>query len=198
MISKISESITNKLLVKYNIDNNDFDIYTYGVFMFISFLYYVILSCILGIVFNCLFESLLFSLSFQLVRKYAGGYHAKTEKFCLILTSSSCVMSTVMIKLFQITGIGTLVFILTLGFVIFSCVMVPIDTPENPLAEVEVMHYRKISIIIILVLFLIVICSFLLQIEKIFAPCCISLILEGILLVAGKIQKIRVGNTGNS
>lgn len=198
MISKISESLTNKILLKYNIDYKDYDIYVYSMFMLLSFLYFVVLSCAFGFIFDCFLESLIFSFSFQIIRKYAGGYHAKTERVCMLLTSFSCVVSILIIKLIQYFMLNDYILILTIFSVCLSCAIVPLDTPENPLSKNEFRCFRKISITINLVMFLIVIFSFLFEIEIVFTPCCMSLILEGVLLIAGKAKKIRMGKCGET
>lgn len=189
MISKLSKIITNKLIQKYSIDEEDYDVYVYSIFMILSFLFFVILSCSLGVMLNCFSESLFFSLSFQLLRKYAGGYHAKTEKLCIVLTSFSSFISIVLMRLILYFEIYNHALILSIVFVGIMCVLVPIDTPENPLSKEEERYFRKISIFIILVMFLILIISFLLKIERIFVACCMSLVLEGVLLLAGKLKK---------
>lgn len=193
MISKISESITNKLILKYNIDDKDYEVYVYSMFMMLSFLYFVVFSCAFGFLFDCFLESLIFGFSFQIIRKYAGGYHAKTERLCMLLTSFSCVASIIIIKLIQYFVLYDYILILTFLSVCLSCAIVPLDTPENPLSKNEFRCFRKISITINLVMFLIVIFSFLFEIERVFTPCCMSLILESVLLLAGKAEKIRMG-----
>lgn len=192
MISKISESITNKLILKHHIDDKDYDIYVYSIFMLLSFLCFVLLSCAFGFLFNCFFESLIFGLSFQFIRKYGGGYHAKTERLCMFLTAFSCVVSIIIIKLIQFFMLDNYILILTIFSVCVSCAIVPLATPENPLSENEFRCFRKISRTINIVMLFIVVFSFLLEIERVFAPCCMSLILESILLVAGKVKKIRM------
>ncbi len=188
MISKLSKIITNKLILKYNIDNEDADVYAYSIFMVLSFLFFVVLSCSLGIALNCFFESLVFSISFQLLRKYAGGYHARTEKMCIILTSVSSFASIILMRLAQSIELYNVALILSVFLGVVICVLAPIDTPENPLSKDEMIYFRKISVCIVLVIFLILIISFVLKIEKIFVACCMSFVLEGILLLAGKLK----------
>ena len=84
MIGKLSVLLAKKLVKNGNIQENEQEMYVYGFFMFLSHMFYLFVACIFGIVFNCFIESVIFYVLFQSIRRYAGGYHAKTETKCEI------------------------------------------------------------------------------------------------------------------
>ena len=72
---------------------------------------------------------------------------------------------------------------------IFIAVLSPLDTPEKPLSEKEFRYFRKISWIILFVLTTAIVISYFVGFSVVFVSCSMSLILESILLIAGKIKK---------
>ena len=79
MINNLSTRITNKLLAKGNIAEDERELYIYGLFMLLSHLMYLVLTIVFGLIFKCFLESVIFYIAFQFIRRYAGGYHAETE-----------------------------------------------------------------------------------------------------------------------
>lgn len=190
MINNLSALLTDKLLAKGSITEDERELYIYGFFMLLSHIMYFVLACIFGILFKCFIESIIFYVAFQFIRRYAGGYHAATETRCEILSTLSIIASIGIIKLSKIYDFKTTLLIITLISMVIIFIFCPLDTPEKPLTEKEFKYFRKISWIILLVISIAIIVSYFFKFNLLFAPCCISLILESILLIAGKIKKI--------
>lgn len=190
MINNLSALLTDKLLAKGSITEDERELYIYGFFMLLSYIMYFVLACIFGILFKCFIESIIFYIAFQFIRRYAGGYHAATETRCEILSTLSIIASIGIIKLSKIYDFKTILLIITLISVVIIFILCPLDTPEKPLTEKEFKYFRKISWIILLVISIAIIVSYFFKFDLLFAPCCISLILESILIIAGKIKKI--------
>lgn len=190
MINNLSALLTDKLLAKGSITEDERELYIYGFFMLLSHIMYFVLACIFGILFKCFIESIIFYIAFQFIRRYAGGYHAATETRCEILSTLSIIASIGIIKLSKIYDFKTTLLIITLISMVIIFILCPLDTPEKPLTEKEFKYFRKISWIILLVISIAIIVSYFFKFNLLFAPCCISLILESILLISGKIKKI--------
>lgn len=189
MINKLSTLIADRLLSNGTITDEDYELYIYGLFVLISHLIYLILICIFGIVFKCLIGSIIFYIAFQFIRRYAGGYHAATETRCEIFSTLSILGSLGIVKIAQAYDIQIVIGILAIISAICIFILCPLDTPEKPLSEKEFKYFRKISWIILCIICLLAIVSFIFKLKLAFAPLCMSLILESILLIAGKIQK---------
>lgn len=190
MINNLSTRLTDKLLSKGSITEDERELYIYGLFMLISQLMYLVLACIFGLLFECFIESIVFYIAFQFIRRYAGGYHAATETRCEILSTLSIVASIGIIKLSKIYDFKTILLFITLMSMVLIFFLCPLDTPEKPLSEKEFKCFRKISWIILLVISSIIIVSYFFKFNILFTPCCVSLILESVLLVAGKIKRV--------
>ena len=151
---------------------------------------FLIFASIFGAMFDVLLQGIIFFFGFFSIRQFAGGYHAATETRCEILSTLSIAASIGIIKLSKIYNFKTiLLFITVVSMVLIFC-FCPLDTPEKPLSEKEFKYFRKISWIILLVISSIIIVSYFFKFSILFTPCCVSLILESILLVAGKIKRV--------
>lgn len=194
MISKLSTRLTEKLLSNGTISNEDKELYIYGLFMLLSQLMFFIIACIFGLILECLFESIIFYIAFMLIRRYAGGYHALTETRCEIFSTLSILASIVAIKLSKIYDFQTVLLLITILSAVCIFVFCPLDTPEKPLSDKEFKYFRKVSWIILFVIIAAIIVSYVFKFQIVTVPCCLSLILESILLVAGKIKRVSQKN----
>lgn len=190
MINNLSIRLTDKLLSKGNITEDERELYIYGLFILISQLMYLVLACIFGLLFKCFVESIIFYIAFQFIRRYAGGYHASTETRCEILSTLSILACIVIIRLSKTYDIQTVLLLISAVSAVCIFSFCPLDTPEKPLSEKEFKYFRRISWLILLVIVFAVAVSYAFKFQVIIIPCCLSLILESILLIAGKIKKI--------
>lgn len=190
MTSKLSSYLTEKLLSNGTISDEDKDLYIYGLFMLISHLIFFIIACIFGLILGCIFESIIFYIAFQFIRRYAGGYHASTETRCEIFSTLSILACIIIIKLSNTYDFQTVLLIITILSSVCIFVFSPLDTPEKPLSEKEFKYFRKISWIILLVISSVIIVSYFFKFNILYTPCCVGLILESILLIAGKIKRV--------
>lgn len=190
MINNLSTRLTDKLLAKGNIAEDERELYIYGLFMLLSHLMYLVLTIVFGLIFKCFLESIIFYIAFQFIRRYAGGYHAKTETRCEILSALSILCCIVLIKLSKVYDIRIALLSISLVFAVLIFILCPLDTPEKPLSDREYKYFRKISWIILSLIIAAIIVSFIFKFNVVFAPCCASLILEGVLIGTGKIKKV--------
>lgn len=198
MISSLSERIANGLLKQSNIKYDEQDLYQYGFFILLSQILYLIIACIIGVLLGTFFESIIFYIAFQFIRRYAGGYHASTEMRCEILSSLSILACVVVIRLSKTYDFQIALLVISAVSAVCIAVLCPLDTPEKPLSEKEFKYFRKISWLILSVISLVVAISYFVRLKWLqvfFAPCCLSLILESLLLTAGKVKKLTLNKS---
>lgn len=189
MISKLSKRVTQYMLTKGFIKDDEKDIYFYGYFMMISQVVLFIITCILGVILNCLFKAIIFYIVFQAIRKYAGGYHATTETRCEFISGFSMLFCLWCIKLLEENNTQLLILTITAIADVSIFSLCPLDTPEKPLTEKEKKYFRKKSRIILFVINLIIGIGWYFKINILIYPCCMSLILECLLLFLAKIKE---------
>ncbi len=191
MISKVSSKIVSVLASRSVINKDDAELYDYGFFILLSQLLYFIIALVTGIILKIIPQSVIFYLAFLLIRKYAGGYHASTETRCEIFSTLSIVGSITVVKLSEIYDFKIALLVISAVSAVCIFIFSPLDTPEKPLSQKEFNYFRKISWLILLAIIISITVSYILKLNFITAPCCMSLILESILLSAGKIKKLK-------
>lgn len=190
MIGKLSEYLAERLVAGGTIKEEDRELYVYGLFVLLSQLMFFIIACLFGLVLGCIPESIIFYIAFQFIRKYAGGYHAATETRCGIFSTLSILACIAVIRLSKTYDFQTVLLLVSAVSAVCIFVFCPLDTPEKPLSDKEFRYFRRISWIILLVIIIAAAVSYVFKFKMVLVPCCMSLILEGILISAGKAKKI--------
>lgn len=190
MISKLASKVVKKLIDNSAIADTEQELYVYGFFILISQILYFTLTTLFGILLDIVLESVIFYVAFQFIRRYAGGIHASSELKCEIATTTSIFLCLLCIKLCEINNIQMPILVLTIIAAVSIFVLCPLDTPEKPLTKEEYRYFRKISWLILLLIVLMISIGWHFKLEFIMYPCCMSLILESILLVLGKIKRL--------
>lgn len=190
MISKLSNKIVKCFVKQSNISDDEQELYQYGFFILFSQILYFIIALIIGILCEVILESIIFYIAFQFIRRYAGGYHASTETRCEIFSTLSILACIVAIKLSKTYDFQTVLLLITILSAVCIFVFCPLDTPEKPLSDKEFKYFRKVSWLILFVIATAIIVSYVFKFQMVTVPCCLSLILESILLAAGKIKRV--------
>lgn len=121
-------------------DTND-KIVSTGLKRLKSLLCDIAFSLLLGLLLGDLLAGLLFELSYSIVRIYAGGYHASTERICIWLTYISTLLCIVLIFYLPLIPIAMNI-LLGISIVVLF-VYSPIENANKPLNQREKGVYRK-------------------------------------------------------
>lgn len=195
MIGKLASKTAERFIKNPGINYDKIEVYQYGFFVLYSNIIFLLLTILLGAVLNVLSSSIVFFIAFFSIRQYAGGYHAATETRCEIMSTLSILACIVVIKLSKTYDFQTVLLIISAVSALCISVFCPLDTPEKPLSEKEFKYFRKMSWLILSMISLVAIISYFIDLKWLqifFVPCCLSLVLESILLVAGKVKKMTV------
>lgn len=155
MISQIANVTAAALCTKGKIGKEDMPLYTYGFYVLYSYVLYLAVVLALGAALHILLENLTFFACFTLLRSYAGGFHAKTERRCLQLSMFVLIVSAFALKQMRRASCVeaiTVCMLIGYGFILCLC---PVEAPEKCLTVDERKSYRRIALIAstILVLF---------------------------------------------
>lgn len=141
MISIISKKMTDRLLEREVITQEDYEIYLFGMHQLLVTLLDFLTCAVVGIVFGSLLQTTLFILAFMGIRVYAGGYHASTPLRCYLLTTAMVVVSVALLKyitwsMFMLGGL-----LLVASMIIL--ILAPVDTENKPVDDVEYVYFRR-------------------------------------------------------
>lgn len=189
MASWLAQRVVQRLLSAAVIDPDNAELYTYGFFLVISKTLFLGIAVILGALLGILGESLMFFFAFLFIRSYAGGIHAKRELSCVLLTTLSIFAALLLIKellrLWPTVPAAVLTAVAAASVLLLS----PLDSKEKPLDAQERRRYRKIACAIVCAYCAAIAVALPLHCGAVAYPIAVSLVLESILLLAGKVQR---------
>lgn len=133
------------------------ELYEYAIYVLLSGIFHLISVVVLGLCFNMILESLVFYCSFILIRKFAGGYHAKTPTRCYIFSVITSVVALCLIKLIGNSNSVYYYIFVTIEIlcVVFIMLASPLDNDNKPLNAKEKKIFKILSVVISLLLFVI-------------------------------------------
>lgn len=185
------ENLTTKfvnILINNNIiKKEDAEIYSYGFKEMIFIIINVITTLFIGLIFNKVFEVILFMITYIPIRVYAGGYHARTKLRCYIFSVLMLISVCYILKLYLLKSY-LLIVILSIISSSMILYLAPVEDKNKPLDEIEIKVYTKRTIRNLIIL-LIALCITLIFNKINLSSCiCISLLCNGIMLIIGKIN----------
>ena len=192
----------NSKVIKFFINNNiikeeDKELYEYALSITVSALIHIITIVVLGITFGLVAESIIFYVCFIAIRKFAGGYHAKTAGRCYISSVVLSVLFLIVLKIL-INNINNVIIIAIFVITLFSvgCIYIfaPLDTENNPLTNKEKSIYGKIARIIALFMFLLFLIFAFFNLHNIALPLSFGIFMSALVLLLRKIQIIFTEN----
>ena len=188
--SKLIEFFVSNDLIK----NEDKEIYKYAVNIILSSLIHIATVMIIGLCFNLFIESLVFYFSFIAIRKFAGGYHAKTPVRCYLFSFASNIIILCLVK--WLSSINTLFIFIFIIFELLCVVLIllisPLDTENNPLTGQEKKMYRMLTSIITILIFIISSLCFFKGYRNIGSSMICGVVMSALVLLMRKIQIINM------
>lgn len=188
--SKLIEFFVSNDLIK----NEDKEIYKYAVNIILSSLIHIATVMIIGLCFNLFIESLVFYFSFIAIRKFAGGYHAKTPVRCYLFSFASNIIILCLVK--WLSSINTLFIFIFIIFELLCVVLIllisPLDTENNPLTGQEKKMYRMLTSIITILIFIISSLCFFKGYRNIGSSMICGVVISALVLLMRKIQIINM------
>jgi accessory gene regulator B len=188
MFSSIAEKITMHLEANNAFKSEDRAIYQYGIQQGLSIMLNLSTALLLGIVTGMIWESIIFSAAYMLLRRYAGGFHAKTPARCYIYSSAMVLLALLGIKyVFDSILISICMFIVgSLIIFLFS----PVEDKNKPLDAAEQLVYQKRTRFYLIVEIVLDIAMMSLGFKGLYEPISISLFCLGILVALGKVKNV--------
>ena len=186
MLKEFSNKITKKLVDINVIEEADSELYEYGFWQGGVLIFNFLTVVLLGILFNMLLESIIFLIFYGVLRTIAGGYHARTQNTCYILSIMLMIVVLIMLKTFPWNII--LCCILTVLSISVIFILAPVQDENKLLDEIEKKFFKKLSRIISLLYGFIIFLLFLFNKNELAYCVVISLFTLTIMLVLGKIR----------
>lgn len=145
-MERISRKLTNWLVTKKVITAEEKEVYEYGVFQMLVNVLDTVSILVLAIFFHKVFVVCCYIVCFCMLRKYAGGFHAKSVIGCYMMTVGSACLMLITIGICRMPmAVITAVWLVS-GIIIL--LFAPVQNRNKRLDEVERLVYRRRTIII--------------------------------------------------
>ena len=115
---------------------------------------------LLGIVFRCVIETILFVIGFTIIRKQAGGYHSSTPIRCYLLSVANYIVFVFLLSIIPSAWAK----LINLLIIALACIIIwlyaPVADKNKPFSIGEYERYKRNSRLIISLLVLCNLCAF--------------------------------------
>ncbi len=147
-MDKLANTITNYYIQKNIIAEEKREIYSYGFKLIFSDVINYMIIILLGIILNRLIESVAFLITLCGVRKFSGGFHAKSFWLCRLAMIITCLCVILLTDIVTYTGFETVIVIfVNVISVVFITIFAPVIHPNKPLSDKQ-KHNNKIKSVI--------------------------------------------------
>lgn len=135
MIEELSDKIAAWLVENTDKGKDEFEIYSYGISVMISYIISLISIFTIGLIFNSIIETAIYAFVFTFIRKFTGGYHCNTYLRCNLLYISCYVLSLATVKLLSYINFAWVV--LLIAYLVSNIIIIrfsPIAHKNKPIA----------------------------------------------------------------
>lgn len=187
----LADKIAEELIQNCTISVEDKPIFIYGLrqggYIFLNLTISIVIGLILGMVSQCI----IFLIAYIPLRIYAGGYHAKTQSLCNIL---SIIVLIIALLFINFTNFNFYIyFIITFLSILIILLLGPVENVNKPLHKIEITVYKKkIKLILFMEISLTLIFK-VLNITQISKSIVVAIAILTIILLLGKLKILNGG-----
>jgi len=178
------EKYVNNLVNKNIIEPGTQEIYTYGIRQGILIIVNIATVVGVGLVLGLLAESIVFLVTYMLIRTYAGGYHAKSQLGCYIF--STVAVTVILLGIKHITYSCFIYLIATLISATVIYVLSPIENINKPLSQKEKILYGKKSRKLVGIFTAVSLIMWFMEVKSIAKSIVMAMLLVGMLMIIEK------------
>lgn len=189
-------NILAKLIFRGNEDEEKLELYGFAIYIVLSTLIHLGTMLIIGWIFGMIAESIILYTSFIAIRKFSGGYHAKTPLRCYFFSVITIVISLIIMRC-ELTYNSEIIFLVSVLLALISIIVItvlsPLDNENKVLNDHEKKIYKKISVFNTILLFIIslIVLSFN---QSYGLPIIFGIIISAIVLIMRKVQVVKNNN----
>ena len=190
MIDRLSSRLCGVFVSAKVIGDDERELYTYGIRILAQKIIVIFYAVGLGGLLGVPAESALFILSFMLIRRYGGGYHAKTQMRCNIITFTAIFVGIVVIRIVSLHTFSEMYLAVYAVSAALTAVLSPVDNDNKRLTVREKKVFKSVTWGIILLHSLLLTVFYRACMFGFTSALIASGVLEALLVAAGKGQVI--------
>lgn len=181
MMDNFYKKLSSYLIRNHNINEDDGELYEYAAKVLFQGAVSIATTILLGAFIGMLKECLFFIFTFLILRKFAGGLHAKKFIYCFISSICLIVIALFTIKYLEKTSLQGPFLCIAAVSTIVICILSPVSNSNKPLLKQEKIIYKCISIVSSFLFLLITI--FFIRTESLFSYSCGMALISVALLI---------------
>lgn len=184
MFKQWAKDISLMLVANRIITFENREAYSYGIELFLFKTSLYIIVALIALITNTLIPSIIFVVSYTLLRQYNGGYHCKTAEMCMVV---SIFMYLIFLLLYELDHENIKIFFLISSCISFLPIAIfsPVENINNPLTVQEKRKYHIIAVIIAASLIAAVLFGYFFTIKNLFYSVSYSLTADAVLIFLG-------------
>lgn len=149
MFNKLKTSLVQDMVKNGVIQEEDVELYCFGFDTLKTYLCAIVITLGIGLIMNSFWESIIYLISFKLLRTTAGGYHASTYSRCFVASSIVLVVSLGIVQYNNYFDLWFVAFLIIANICIVF-LLAPLPDDNKPINEKERVYHRKKSRIVVL------------------------------------------------
>ncbi len=167
--------------------DEDKEIYLFGLIQGVIFLLNTFTALCIGMILNMLIEVIIYLVCFIPIRIFAGGYHAKTQFRCYIMSTVTTFVALRLIKFLQISNSIFEIVVLIISIIIIWNLS-PIEDDNKPLTKEEYSIYKiKVRKLISIILGVLIF-SFIINNQLILSSIQVAMFILSLVVIIGAIK----------
>ena len=186
MFQKASSAIVDSFENFGIVNNENREIYLFGIQQILTLLLNAISMLVIGFLFHQIFQCILYMALFIPLRSFAGGYHANSPQRCYVYSVACVTIAMIIIKLDFLNELYYYCIAVVSGILIFM--LAPVEDHNKPLDDLEVEHYRLRTRVILTIEGLFFACAMVLNWKNVVLCITLAFLTLGLMLIAGKIK----------
>lgn len=185
-VKKLSCKIGDDLVRSNVVNEEDEEIYIYGLNQILVSIISVLSAMIIGVIGGMLFEISVFMISYIPLRSFAGGYHAKTPTRCYLV--SVIMLIAVLLSMKYLILPDWLYYTILLMAILVIFVFSPVEAMNKPLNKAEHKVYKRITICIASAEVTVSLLLKLIMMNGLFIAIIYSFVMMSVMLVLGQVK----------
>lgn len=167
MIARLSKRMASFFVRNEVIKSEDEEVYEYGLQLLLSTVFNGIIALILAIISGTILQCICYLAVFALLRKSAGGFHAKTHFGCCCILAVVLSLFIMFIKFVPNEAYGIVATIAVAFSVVIILIFAPLEHENKSISDRDKNRLRKISVIYAVLFTLLVFVLFIAKLKMI-------------------------------
>lgn len=185
-MKKLANKLTEKLVLYQIIEDENKELYSYGIWQGIVLLFNFATALIISCSFHMLWQGIVFTAAYGFLRSYAGGYHSRTQTGCYFFSVILISVVLSFIKFFPWDKASIAAGVILSSAVIL--ILAPQEDENKQLDEKEQVVYKKLAYLVLFILICLVLLSNYIGLFSLSVCIVMSICAAAFMVLLGKIR----------